>query len=102
MRARDGLLLAAAGLIALLPLLAPGGGERTFGGSDDRATAAIAQLAPGYRPWIEPAWKPPSPTVESLLFALQAAAGAGFLGYYLGLRRGAARARSEAGDDEDR
>lgn len=67
----------------------------TFAGSDAQATAAIASLAPEYKPWAAPLWEPPSGEVESLLFALQAAAGAGALayciGYYKGLRRGARR-----------
>jgi cobalt/nickel transport protein len=36
---------------------------------------------------------PPSKEIESLLFMLQAALGAGLLGYYIGLRRGEAKGR---------
>jgi cobalt/nickel transport protein len=38
-------------------------------------------------------WKPPSPEIESLLFALQAALGAGVIGYVVGRIHGAARER---------
>ena len=100
MRARDGTLLALAGLIAALPLLWPLGHDRTFGGTDDRAAAAVGELAPDYRPWVEAPWRP-SPEMASFLFAAQAALGAGVLGYCLGRRRGESQARREAAGDED-
>lgn len=99
---RDALLLAAAGLIAVLPLTWPGDGDATFRGSDERALALIADLDPDYRRWAAPLWEPPSSEIASLLFALQAALGAGVLGYYLGLRRGATKPRRGAAGDEDR
>ncbi|MGB3828847.1 MAG: energy-coupling factor ABC transporter substrate-binding protein [Ornithinimicrobium sp.] len=58
--------------------------DTSFGGSDSAATAAIADT--GYEPW----WQPITtlaPEVESGLFALQAAIGAGLLGYFLGTLR---------------
>ena len=58
-----------------------------FTGTDDQAKDAISEVAPGYRPWAHSLIKPPSREVESLLFALQAAIGAGFMGYYFGSRR---------------
>jgi len=82
-RRRSGLLLLAAVLVAAAPLVLPIKGE--FAGSDDQAKAAIA--ATGYLPWAKPLWQPPSAEVESLLFAVQAAVGAGFLGYVLGRHR---------------
>jgi cobalt/nickel transport protein len=79
-------LLAAAVAIVAAPLVVPGlGGE--FKGSDDLGTQAIEEAAPGYKPWFQPLWKPPSDEVESLLFSLQAALGAGFLGYVIGRRQ---------------
>ncbi len=48
---------------------------------------------PNFQPWAHPIWTPPSPEIESLLFALQAAIGAGVIGYVLGRAHGAARAR---------
>jgi cobalt/nickel transport protein len=64
-----------------------------FGGSDDQASAMIAHIQPGYHRWAEPLWAPPSSEIESLIFALQAALGAGLLGYYFGRKRGMSEAR---------
>ncbi|WP_018605130.1 energy-coupling factor ABC transporter substrate-binding protein [Uliginosibacterium gangwonense] len=84
------ILLLVACLIIVIPLVIPAfGGE--FAGTDDRATQAIASLKPGYKPWFEPLWVPPSKEIESLLFALQAALGAGLLGYVIGRRHEAQR-----------
>ena len=83
----------------MIPLLLPTEGK--FKGSDDQGTEAIAALAPAYQPWVKPLWEPPSDEVESLLFSLQAALGAGLIGYYLGFRRGRQRRSQEelgAGD----
>ena len=79
-------LLAAVVAIVAAPLVLPGlGGE--FKGSDDLGTDAINEARPGYEPWFKPLWKPPSDEVENLLFSLQAALGAGFLGYVIGRRQ---------------
>jgi cobalt/nickel transport protein len=84
--ARSIVLLAAAAAIVAAPLVIPGlKGE--FKGSDDLGTEAIRAARPGYEPWFQPLWKPPSGEVESLLFSLQAALGAGFLGYVIGRRQ---------------
>jgi cobalt/nickel transport protein len=83
-------LLAATVAIVVAPLAIPGlGGE--FKGSDDLGIDAIIEAAPGYKPWFQPLWKPPSDEVENLLFSLQAALGAGFLGYVIGRRKSSAR-----------
>ncbi len=83
-------LLAATVAIIAAPLVIPGlGGE--FKGADDLGTDAITAARPGYKPWFEPIWKPPSDEVESLLFSLQAALGAGFLGYVIGRRQSSSR-----------
>ncbi|TDA63806.1 MAG: energy-coupling factor ABC transporter substrate-binding protein [Clostridia bacterium] len=78
------------GLLAVfllaLPLVLNRGAE--FAGSDGQAQEAITAVAPGYQPWFSSLWQPPSPEVETLLFSLQAAAGAGFVGYYLGYVQG--------------
>jgi cobalt/nickel transport protein len=75
--------------IIAAPLLIPGlGGD--FKGSDDLGSEAITQ-SPGFHRWIYPIWEPPSAEVESLLFALQAAIGAGVIGYVIGRRHGARR-----------
>ncbi len=59
-----------------------------FGGSDDQAQKAISQVKPGYQPWFQPLFEPPSSEIESFLFALQAALGAGVIGYAIGLYKG--------------
>lgn len=59
-----------------------------FGGTDGQATKAVGEVRPGYVPWADSLWKPPGGEVESLLFALQAALGSGFVGYYFGYQRG--------------
>ncbi len=94
------LLLAAA--IAILPLLLPvtRGLEEPFSGADGQAQAAITAAHPDYEPWFQPLWEPPSGEIESLLFALQAALGAGLLGYYLGLRRG--QSQRQRGKESER
>jgi len=55
-----------------------------FTGSDDQAKNAIGKIDPSYKPWAKSLMEPPSSEIESLLFALQAALGAGFIGYWLG------------------
>lgn len=68
--------------LAIFPLVVKPGAE--FGGADGQAKELITQIQPDYEPWFQPIWEPPSGEIESLLFALQAAIGAGFMGYYLG------------------
>ncbi|MEV0974620.1 energy-coupling factor ABC transporter substrate-binding protein [Microtetraspora glauca] len=83
------LLLAAVAALAVLPL-AIGSGEgkeEPFTGADTQAETAITELAPDYEPWFSSLYEPPSGEIESALFALQAAIGAGFLGYYFGVAR---------------
>ncbi len=62
-----------------------------FGGADDQAKKLVALLHPDYEPWFSPIWEPPSEEIASLLFAVQAALGAGFVGYYFGYVRGRRR-----------
>jgi cobalt/nickel transport protein len=83
---RNVLMLSAAVALVALPLVIGVKGE--FASTDDMAQGAIASLDPHYQRWAKPVWQPPSTEVESLLFALQAAIGAGVLGYVLGFRRG--------------
>ncbi|XPO23271.1 energy-coupling factor ABC transporter substrate-binding protein [Phosphitispora sp. TUW77] len=59
-----------------------------FGGADGQAEELITQINPDYQPWFSSIWEPPSGEIESLLFALQAALGTGFIGYYIGYVRG--------------
>ena len=86
------LLLAVATLMALplwmvkKPVPGPDGTSvAIFTGADDKAKELVGSIAPGYKPWAKPLLEPPSSEIGSLLFALQAALGAGFIGYYLGV-----------------
>ncbi|OKQ00214.1 energy-coupling factor ABC transporter substrate-binding protein [Paenibacillus sp. P46E] len=81
---RNLLMLLAVILLVVLPLLFVNG---DFGGADDAAESAITEIDPTYKPWFKPLAELPGET-ESMLFALQAALGAGVIGYTLGLLRG--------------
>ncbi len=59
-----------------------------FGGSDGQAEEAITEIDKDYQPWFAPLLEPASGEIESLLFALQAALGAGIIGYGLGYLKG--------------
>ncbi|MEV6751091.1 energy-coupling factor ABC transporter substrate-binding protein [Streptomyces sp. NPDC051214] len=97
------LLLLIVAALAVLPLaLGLGDDEKEpFAGADAQAETAITEIEPDYEPWFSPLYEPPSGEIESALFALQAALGAGVLAYYFGLRKGrrqgadAARAEAE-------
>lgn len=59
-----------------------------YEGADGKAEGVINDITGGtYKPIAEPIWKPPSGEIESLLFGLQAAIGAGILGYFFGYYR---------------
>lgn len=101
-------LLAAAALIFAVCLLVGGGtasddaSEESFVGTDTTAVTAIEDSHPDYIPWFEQGFAPPSAEVESGLFALQAALGAGVFGYALGAlrrRRTTDAASPGVGDD---
>ncbi len=84
-------------LIVKRPAPGPDGQEvEIFAGADGQAKDYVATLAPDYKPWVEPLVEPPSGEIESLLFALQAAMGAGFIGYYFGTRRAKPAAEAKA------
>jgi cobalt/nickel transport protein len=69
-------------LLAVIPLVFVKNGD--FSGADDKAKDAITEIKSDYKPWFNPLWEPPSGEIESLLFALQAALGSGFVCYYIG------------------
>lgn len=72
--------------IVLFPLITITDSE--FGGADGEAEGIIEQINPNYEPWAENLIEPPGGETESLLFALQAAFGAGVIGlgfgYFIG------------------
>ena len=82
------------GVVALVvaPILIDGG-RSEFAGSDSRATELREQE--GREPWFRSVFTPSSASVESGLFALQAAIGGGVLRYALGRLRGRRLAREE-------
>ena len=55
-----------------------------FEGADVLAMDAIGEIVPDYEPWMNSLLIPKSGEVESLLFSLQAAIGAGVVGFVLG------------------
>ena len=63
-------------------------GDSEFGGSDGHAEEYITQANPDYEPWFSNIWEPPGSEIESLLFALQAAIGAGVICYVIGYYKG--------------
>ncbi|ORT53453.1 energy-coupling factor ABC transporter substrate-binding protein [Frankia sp. KB5] len=73
--------------VAPLVLSLGDGKEEPFAGADTQAETQISKQDPGYKPWFSPLYEPPSGEVESLLFTLQAAVGAGVLGYVFGVAR---------------
>ncbi|WAC73476.1 energy-coupling factor ABC transporter substrate-binding protein [Roseateles sp. SL47] len=82
--------------VSKAPANASGAEGELFEGADSRAQQAITQIAPDYKPWFSPVLEPSSNEIASLLFALQAAAGAGVIGYWLGLSRARAAAAKAA------
>jgi len=66
-----------------------------FAGADDKAKDLITTIVPDYKPWFKPLMEPPSGEIGSLLFALQAALGAGFIGYWYGSSKTRAQMRRE-------
>lgn len=88
MNRQNWLLIVAVVLITALPLwlvAPPGEGETVFLGADSKAQQVITEISPNYQPWFAPILEPASSEIASLLFALQAAIGAGFIGYWLGV-----------------
>lgn len=82
------LLLAAAVLIAIIPLFALKGAE--FGGSDDAGSQVVGEIMGGeYEPWFTPVMETwldgelPG-EVESLLFCVQTGIGVGIIAFFMG------------------
>jgi cobalt/nickel transport protein len=83
------LLITIVVILAILPLFIQKGA--VFGGADALAEKAVGEINSSYEPWFSSIWEPPSGEIESLLFVLQAAIGAGFIGYFIGYTRGKSR-----------
>lgn len=79
--------------LTVIPLIIIKGTD--FGGADGAAEEAIQEMVPTYQPWFASLIEPPGGETESLLFALQAALGAGFIGYVIGLYKGKSMVRKE-------
>ena len=98
------LLALAVVLLSALPLWlvqkpaaeAEGRSAEIFTGADDKAKDMIGSINPDYKPWFSPILEPASGEIASLLFALQAALGAGVIGYYLGASVTREKMRREA------
>ena len=69
-------------VLAVLPLVMLKDAE--FSGADGLAETAITEIKPDYTPWFSSIYEPESVEIESLLFAVQAAIGAGVVGFVLG------------------
>jgi cobalt/nickel transport protein len=89
------LLVGAVVVLAVIPLVFVRG---EYGGADGQAEKAISEIQPGYEPWFNHFFEPASGEIESLLFASQAAMGAGVIGYVIGLYKG----RSQSQQNSDR
>ncbi len=82
---KNAVLLLLAAVIAIVPLFLWQDSE--FGGADGLAEKKISDIQSDYTPWVRPFFEPPGAETESLLFSLQAAIGAGIIGYVIGTVR---------------
>jgi cobalt/nickel transport protein len=83
---KNWLLVGGVVALAIMPLFIVKDGK--FGGADDQGKEAITKINPDYKPWFESFMQPASSEIAGLLFAVQAALGAGVLGYAIGLYKG--------------
>lgn len=95
-------LLAVATLISVFSLVYGTGNGGEFEGADGQAEGVITEIVPDYEPWFEPVIGELPGEVESGLFALQAAIGAGVVGYAFGVLRTRTRQRNRPGRAADR
>ena len=71
--------------LSVIPLVIRQDAE--FMGADGEAEETIMSIKADYEPWFSPLYEPASGEIESLLFVLQGAIGAGIIGYYFGTVR---------------
>ena len=76
------ILLALTVLVAIIPLYVVKNAE--FGGADGEAMDIVTEINPDFSPILDPIIEPASGEIESMLFALQAAIGAGIIGFGIG------------------
>lgn len=90
------ILLLVCVVIAILPLAMIKNSE--FGGADGEASDAITSIlgVEEYEPWASPLYEPPGGETESLLFCLQAALGAGVIGYSIGILKERNKRKTDA------
>ncbi|AKB79576.1 Additional substrate-specific component CbiN of cobalt ECF transporter [Methanosarcina horonobensis HB-1 = JCM 15518] len=74
--------------------------DAEYGGADGEAKDMINEITDGYEPIANPIWEPPSGEIESLLFGLQAAIGAGIIGYFFGYYKAKKNYENELGYKE--
>ncbi len=86
------LLAMAVIMLTVFPLIFVRG---EYSGSDGQANNAIKEINSTYQPWFKPFFTPASKEIESLLFASQAALGAGVMGYVMGLYQGRAQQQAK-------
>jgi cobalt/nickel transport protein len=89
---KNWLLIGGVVTLTLIPLFVVKNGK--FGGADDQGKETITKINPDYKPWFESVMKPASSEIAGLLFATQAALGAGVLGYAIGLYKGRSEAKN--------
>ncbi|MBW4595999.1 MAG: energy-coupling factor ABC transporter substrate-binding protein [Brasilonema angustatum HA4187-MV1] len=93
------LLLLAVVVLAAAPVVFIKGAQ--FSGSDDQAESAIKEIQPEYKPWFKSLIELPSGEVESLMFSVQAAVGAGVIGYVIGLYKGRSEQSKKPNENSD-
>jgi cobalt/nickel transport protein len=80
------LLIFGAIVLTIIPLVIIKDSE--FRGADGKAQDLITEIEPTYQAWVTPLIEPPGNETEGLLFAIQAAIGAGTIGYVIGFYHG--------------
>ncbi len=84
-------------MLMVVPFFIPANKNAEFSGADGLAEEEITQINPEYEPWFRPFYEPASGEIETLLFTLQGALGAGVICYILGFYHGR-RQREDAGN----
>jgi len=85
------LILAVVSLTIFPPIFIKG----EYSGVDGEAQEIITKIQPEYKPWMDLPFKPASAEIESLLFVVQGALGAGVIGYAIGLYQGKKQGKEE-------